>query len=374
MNEVRIIRVKKKKDIRRFVTYPFELYKGDECWIPPLISEQMNYFDPRKNPYYDHSEIQPFIAERDNRIVGRLTAHTNKQHNVFHKDRTGFFGFFECCNDTQVSKMLFDKAGEWLKKRGCNIIRGPLSLSVNDQCGLLVEGFSTPPFIMMPYNQDYYEDLILDYGFGKTKDLYAYHLTSDNIPERLERLAEFIRRKEGIVVKSLSKKKKDLKRDLETIFTLYRGAWERNWGFVPMTGKEYDHLVKTLLPVVDPDLVFIAYYKDTPVGFSVALPDYNVLYRMLNGRLTPLGVIKVLLYKNRIKRLRVLLMGLLKEYQKKGIDGLFYYYTTKNGVSKGYDEGEFSWVLEDNVEMNNVARRLGAKMYKTYRIFDKEVV
>ena len=371
MSEVRVFPVKKRRDVKRFVKFPFSLYENDQCWVPPLISDQMKFFNPTKNPYYGHSEVRLFLAERDGRIVGRITAHTNKQHNVFHEDRVGFFGFFECINDQEVAKELFRTASDWLQKRGCDTIRGPLNLSVNDECGLLVDGFETSPFIMMPYNHQYYEELILSAGFRKSKDLYAYHMISDRMPERLQRFADIIARKEEVTVRSLAKTKKELKNDLETIFTLYRSAWERNWGFVPMTNKEFDHLVKTLLPIVDPDLVFIAYYQQKPVGFSVALPDYNIILKKMNGHVFPLGFFYALYYKNRIKRLRVLVMGLLKEYQKRGIDGLFYYHTTKNGFEKGYNEGEFSWVLEDNIEMNNVAQKLGATIHKTYRIFDK---
>ncbi len=374
MSDIRIFKAKKRRDLKRFVTFPFSLYRGNDCWTPPLISDQMKFFRPAKNPYYDHSEVQPFLAERDGQIVGRLTAHTNKQHNVYHKDKTGFFGFFECIDDPEVSSLLFGKAADWLAQRGCDIMRGPLNLSVNDECGLLVDGFSTPSFIMMPYNHSYYQELISGYGFTKARDLYAYHLSANAISGRLQRFADIIARKEDIVVSSLSKEKKKLKSELETIFSLYRGAWETNWGFVPLTGKEYDHIVKTMLPVVDPDLVFIAYYQGTPVGFSVALPDYNVILRKMQGRVLPFGVFKALYHKNRLSRLRVLLMGLLKEYQRKGIDGLFYYHTMKNGLAKGYNEGEFSWVLEDNTEMNNVARKLGAEVHKTYRIFDRSLL
>lgn len=373
MNELKIVPVKKKRDIKRFILFPFELYKDDQCWVPPLIGDQMKFFDPTKNPYFGHSEVRLFLAERDNRIVGRITAHTNKQHNVFHNDRVGFFGFFEAINDPAVSRLLLETAADWLIKRGCDTVRGPMNLSVNDECGLLIDNFALPPVIMMPYNKQYYEQLFLAAGFEKSKDLYAYHLVSDTMPERLQRFANIIARKEEITVRSLARKKKDLKKDLETIFTLYRGAWERNWGFVPMTSKEFDHLVKTLLPVVDPDLVFIAYYQGKPVGFSVALPDYNIILKKMNGKLFPFGFLQILKHRNKLKRLRVLVMGLLKEYQKRGIDGLFYYHTTKNGFEKGYNEGEFSWVLEDNVEMNNVAQKLGATIYKTYRVFDKRL-
>ncbi|MCB5230798.1 MAG: GNAT family N-acetyltransferase [Candidatus Cloacimonas sp.] len=365
--------IKHPKDIKKFVTFPFGLYKDDPVWVPPLIGDQMNYFNPSKNPYYDHSEVQLFLAERNGKIVGRITAHTNKQHNLFHNDNVGFFGFFESVDDQEVADRLLKTATDWLKLHGCDIIRGPMNLSVNDECGLLIDNFSTPPFVMMTHNLPYYESLILNHGFVKSKDLYAYHMISDNIPDRLQRFADIIHKKEGVKVTSLAKNKEDLKRDLETIFTIYRSAWERNWGFVPMTTKEFDNLVKTLLPIVDPDLVFIAYYNDEPVGFSVALPDYNIILKKMKGRVLPFGAFKALYYKNKLSRLRVLVMGLIKEYQKRGIDGLFYYHTFKNGLAKGYNEGEFSWVLEDNYEMNNVAKKLGATVHKTYRVFDKSI-
>jgi hypothetical protein len=248
-----------------------------------------------------------------------------------------------------------------------------MNFSVNEECGLLINNFNTPPFIMMPHNHPYYENLIYGYGFVKSKDLFAYHLVSDVIPDRLQRFADIITKKEGIKVRSLAKNKKELKNDLEIIFTIYRKAWERNWGFVPMTNKEFDHLVEIMLPIVDPDLVFIAYFGEEPVGFSVALPDYNIILKRMNGRILPFGFLKALYYRNRLSRLRVLVMGLIKEYQKKGIDGLFYYHTFKNGLKKGYNEGEFSWILEDNVEMNNVARKLGSEVHKIYRVFDKSI-
>ncbi len=365
--------IKYKKDIKKFVLFPFSLYEKDTPWVPPLISDQMKYLDPTHNPYHQHSDVQLFLAEREGKVVGRISAHTNKPHNIFHEDKVGFFGFFEAIDEQEVSDKLFAAAEKWLRERGCDTIRGPLNFSTNDECGLLVDGFETAPFIMMPHNHSYYQKLIESAGFEKSKDLFAYHITGNEMPERLIKIANLISKKTTITVRSLSKDKKGLKKDLETIFTIYRKAWERNWGFVPLTDKEFDHLVKTLLPIVDSDLVFLAYYDGEPVGFSVALPDYNIILKKMNGRLFPFGIIKALIYKNKVKRLRVLVMGLVKEHQKKGIDGLFYYHTYKNGLAKGINEAEFSWILEDNIEMNNVASRLGAVVHKTYRIFDKEL-
>jgi hypothetical protein len=373
MEQIKVRAIKHRNDIKKFIMFPFSVYRNDKAWVPPLIGDQINFFNPTNNPYYDHSDVQLFLAELNGKVAGRITAHTNKQHNLFHNDSVGFFGFFESIDDQAVADALFNTAATWLKVRDCDIIRGPMNFSTNDECGLLIDNFETPPFVMMTHNPPYYEKLYLNHGFIKSKDLYAYHLISNEIPERLERMATIIEKKEGIRVKSLAKNKIELKKDLETIFTIYRSAWERNWGFVPMTNKEFDALVKTLLPIVDPDLVFIAYYNDNPVGFSVALPDYNIILKKMYGRVLPFGVFKALYYKNKIKRLRVLVMGLIKEYQKRGIDGLFYFHTFKNGLTKGFNEGEFSWVLEDNYEMNNVAKRMGATVHKTYRVYDKSI-
>ncbi len=372
-DKISVRKIKKKSDVDKFIKLPFKLYRKTTNWVAPLISEQRKFFNPSKNPYYDHSEVQLFLAEKDGEVVGRITAHTNKQHNLFHDDQVGFFGFFEAVNEEEVAQKLFAEATKWLRKRHCTSIRGPLNLSVNDECGLLVEGFTTPPFIMMPYNHEYYDNLITKAGLEKCKDLYAYLLTGDSVPSRLERVAKIIEKRSEVRIETLSNNKKKLRNDIETIFRIYRKAWEYNWGVVPMTTKEYQHTVDTIMGVVDPDLVLIAYVNHEPVGFSVALPDYNYILKKMRGHVLPFGFLIALYHKNRIKRLRVMLMGILKGYQKRGIDALFYYYTFKNGLSKGFNEAEFSWILEDNVEMNNVAKKLGAQIHKTYRIYEKQI-
>ena len=366
-----IIKVNSKKLLMDFIKFPFELYKNDNYWVAPLISEQVNFFNPNKNPFFEHSEAQLFIAVDNRKTVGRISAHTNISHNQFHNDQKGFFGFFECLDKQEIANQLFTEADKWLKSKKCNIISGPFNFSTNDECGLLIEGFDSSPFVMMPHNHHYYEQLITNYGFQKAMDLYAWLLESNEMPKFLSMIGNKLEKNSQFLVRSLNKK--NLKKDIETVFEIYQKAWEKNWGFIPMTKKEFDHLVKTLLPIVDPELVFIAECDGKPAGFSVALPDYNFILKKIKGKLNPLSLVKILYYKNKITSARVITMGVIHEFQGKGIDSLFYYYTWKKGLEKGINRGEFSWVLETNTMMNKIAKHLGARIHKTYRIFEKDI-
>jgi len=289
-------------------------------------------------------------------------------HNDFHKDKMGFFGFFECVDDQSVANALFQAAREWLVGKGCEAMSGPFNFSTNDECGLLVEGFDSIPYVMMTHHLPYYEKLYQGYGLGKAMDLLAWKLESNEMPKFLDMVGEKIQKNPQIKVRCLDKK--NLRRDVEEVFRIYQQAWEQNWGFVPMTKKEFEHLVETLLPIIDPELEFIAEWDGKPAGFSVALPNYNVILQKMKGKINPISVLKMLYYKNRLTTLRVITMGVVHEYQGKGIDSLFYYHTWKNGLAKGFNTGEFSWVLETNVMMNKIAKHLGAVVHKTYRIYE----
>jgi hypothetical protein len=368
---LKIVKVETRKDLLRFINLPFALYRDNEFWVPPLVSEQVKFFDAKKNPYYEHSEVQLFMVCDDTQVLGRISAHTNVNHNKFHDDKKGFFGFFECVNDQKVADMLFCEAVKWLQEKGCDVISGPFNLSTNDECGLLIEGFEVEPYIMMPYNHSYYTDLIEGSGLVKAMDMYAWKLPTTNTPLFLEKLAHKIESRGNFTVRSLDKK--NLKRDIEEVFTIYQKAWERNWGFVPMTRREFDHMVKTLLMYVDPEMVFIAKYNDEPAGFSVSLPNYNVVLKEMKGKLNILSLMKFFYYKSKIKSSRCITMGVVHEYQGKGIDTLFYYYSLKNGLKNGITEGELSWVLETNTMMNKIVSRLGAYVNKKYRIYEKVI-
>lgn len=363
-----------KQDLRDFIMLPFRLYKDDPYWVAPLISEQKKFFNPRKNPYYKHSEVMLFLALDAGRVIGRISAQTNTQHNKEHNDKLGFFGFFECERNPMAAKALFEAAYEWNRYREREGMRGPLNFSVNQECGMLVEGFDSSPMVMMTYNPPYYQELYESCGLEKAMDLYAYYSYRTQMPPRVERAAKLLERRAKCEIRSLNKSsKKALRSDLETVFRIYTDAWQYNWGFVPMTKEEFDHLVDELLPIADPDLVLIATVDGKPAGFSLAMPNYNEVLKVMKGRVNPLSLVKAMLAKKKISSARVITMGVIKEYQLHGIDTLFYYHSFKNGIPKGLHHGEFSWVLENNEMMIRVAEMLEAKRYKTYRLYEKAI-
>lgn len=370
---IQIKEVQSKKDLKEFILLPFRLYKEDPNWVAPLIGDQMKFFDPEKNPFFKHSEAKLFLALREGKVVGRISAQTNTRHNLEHKDKIGFFGFFECINDQAVANALFDTAYKWNKDRSREAMRGPLNFTINDECGLLVEGFETPPFVLMTHALPYYQKLYEAYGLQKAMDMYAYFSEKREIPERVAKIHDALLKRSKATIHTLSRDKVQKRKDIETVFRLYTEAWQYNWGAVPMTEDEFQHLVDELLPLVDPDLVLFAEIDGKPVGFSLALPNYNEVLKVMKGKVNPLTLIKAAIAKKRISSARVIVMGVLDEYKNRGIDTIFHYYSYKNGIPKGIYYGEFSWVLESNTMMVRVAEMLGADPYKTYRIYEKKI-
>jgi len=364
--------VKTKKDLLDFIKFPWKIYKNDKNWVPPLISERKEFFDSHKNPFFKHSEVVFYLAKREDEIVGRICGTVNYNHIDYHNEKAGFFGFFESINDFEVAQLLLDTVKDWLKSKGMEIMRGPMNFSTNDEVGFLLEGFDSPPAFMMSYNPKYYLDFMERYGMAKAKDLYAYYIDKNNRPpERFKRIAELIRKKENIVVRKLNLK--DFAGEIEKIKKIYNLAWSKNWGAVPMTDEEFGHLAKDFKKIVDPDLVFIAEVNGEPAGFSMALPNINQLLIKLNGRLSPLGIFKLFWFTkvhNIIDSVRLLTMGVIHKYQKRGIDTIFYIDTYMNGEKKGYKWAEMSWNLEDNFLINHALETFGAKLYKKYRIYE----
>ena len=371
---VKIKKVENEADKMRFIKLPWKLYKNDKFWVAPLIFDVRNNLNPKKNPFFQHSEMDLFLAESNGKPVGRIAAIKNDNHNSFHKDKTGFFGFFETIDDEEVSDLLLDTACGWCKDKGFDKIMGPMNPSTNDECGLLVNGFDSNPVIMMTYNPPHYEKKITDFGFSKEKDLYAYYIPvevikNEKLMAKLERVAKIIRSREGVVTRKVNMK--DLNNEIHRIEEVYNNAWEYNWGFVPMTTAEFDYIGKNIKAIVDPDFVIIAEINGVPAGFSLSIPDLNQVLKKMNGRLLPFGIFKLLSGKKKIDMVRIIIMGVKHEYQKKGIDSVFYLETIKEGNRKGIKAGEISWVLEDNMPMRQTAENLGAYIYKTYRIFSK---
>jgi len=330
-----------------------------------------------KNPFFEHADAEYFLAERDGAVVGRIAAISNRLHNETHGDRVGFFGFFECIDDQSVADALFQAAGDWCRALGHDTLRGPASFSVNDECGLLVDGFDTPPTLMMPHNPRYYISLIERGGFAKAKDLWVYQGGTEEayvpVPERLARATELIRQRQGITLRPLNMK--DFEGEVERIKELYNTAWEKNWGFVPMTEHEIDHLAEQFKPVVIPELVPMAEKDGKLIGFGIVLPDLNVVFRSnRSGRLFPV-IIRLLwaLKMKKIRRARILLLGVVPAYQGKGVDAILYHWIwTKSAEQKIY-WGEAGWILEDNPAMNAGLEKMTFRVYKTYRLYDKRL-
>jgi len=358
-------------DLKRFIEFPYALYKKDPDWVPPLISEMREMFS-EKNPFWKHSERALFtVRAPDGQTRGRIAAVINNNHNRFHGEKCGFFGFFECVEDAAASRLLFDAALSFLRSRGMTIARGPVNPSTNDECGLLVEGYDEPPKIMMPYNPRYYADLISSAGFYKAKDLIAFVTDAESVPaKRLGAIAgRVLKRNPSISVRPINKD--DLENEVKIIMDIYNSAWEKNWGFVPFSDDEIFYMAGKLESIVDPGLLQIAFYGSDPAGFIMTLPDINEALKKIRGRLTPLGAIRFFYYFKKIKSIRVLTMGVKKRYHHLGIESLLYFRSLKEALSKGYQECEFSWVLEDNVMMMRAADMLSGKAYKRYRLFEK---
>jgi len=363
--------VRSRGDVDRFIRLPWKIYKGDANWVPPLIRDEQKLVDPNHNPFFEHAEIEHFLAYRGGEAIGRIAAIQNRNHNEFHEDKVGFFGMFESIDAADIAGALLDTASAWLGERGLDTLRGPMNYSTNETCGTLIDGTEGTPYIMMPHNPKYYPALFEGAGLAKAKDLVAYHIPADRVPVQLIKRVEQSLAGSPASVRSIDKKKWD--QEVEIIRTIYNNAWEKNWGFVPYTAKEFDHMAKSMKQVVEPELVAVAEFNGKPIGFGLALPDMNLAMQKANGRLFPFGLIRILLAARNIKRLRVPILGVLKEFRGKGLDGLLYVHLYKNAVAKGYTEGELSWILEDNVPMRRILDNLGCRVHRTYRIYDRPV-
>lgn len=340
--------------------------------MPQLRRDIRILLTPGKNPFWEHAEAQYWTARRpDGRTVGRIGAIKNDMHNKEHQDRVGFYGFFESIDDQAVANALFDTAAAWLRAKGFDTMRGPMSPSVNDECGLLIENNGKPPSLMMPYNFPHYQRLHEQYGFTKAKDLLAFEGGDGSAepPERFLRLGQRALKQTGITLRTLDKKRFD--EEVEHIKALYNKAWEKNWGFVPLTDAEIDHLAKQLKPIVVPELVIFAERAGELVAFAVGLPDINLaLLHNRSGRMFP-GILKVLWHARKIPRSRILLLGVIPEFRGRGIDAMLYYHVWRNSVKNGMPRGEAGWILEDNALMIKAALELGFHRSKVYRIYDK---
>ena len=372
---ITIVPVETKKQRAKFIDFPHDLYEGDPNYVPELFVAQDDMLNPAKHPFYKHSSVQLFLAYQDDKIVGRIAAIYNTNHNQFNNVNEGQFGFFDCINDQEVADKLFQAAEEWVKQKGANNIVGPINLTTNDSTGLLVEGFDRPPMAMMPYNFPYYQDLILQAGFEKKVDLRAYLVNKENSNKRsvmlLDKLEERLGRS-GIILRQINLK--DFANEAEKIKKVYNKAWDKNLGFVPMTDDEFAHTAKDLKMIVDPKYCIVAEKDNELIGFALGIPNINeIQIKIKRGRLFPTGIFKLLFGRKKIKSLRVLMLGVLDNYRKLGIEACLYGRIIKNAIPSGIEEAECSWMLDHNYLMNHAIEQINAEFYKRYRLFEKAI-
>jgi hypothetical protein len=370
MNSIKISTVQSAKDLMKFIKFQWKIYEGDKYWVPPLLMDRKKILSKEKNPFFKHAESEYFLAEKDGKLAGRIAAIKNDLHNKTHNDKIGFWGFFECIDDQEVANALFDAAKQWLKGKGLEAMQGPANPSSNDEWGMLLEGFDEEPRILMTYNPRYYLKLCDGYGFVKIKDLYAYKLENQKViaSEKVKRVAEIAQKRSGIKIEQLNMK--NFKAEVEKVKYIYNKAWAPNWGFVPMTEEELDAMAKDLKSLVDPSLLIFGKIDDNLVGFALVLPDYNYIFKQLNGKLFPFGFIKLFTQKKNIKWCRIITLGIIPEYQKRGLDSVFYWEIVNRAHNVGIDLGEASWILENNDMMNRGAAAMNGILYKKYRLYE----
>jgi ribosomal protein S18 acetylase RimI-like enzyme len=362
-----------KQERDAFLRFPWRIYPKESPWVPPLLSNQEELFDPRRHPFHEHAELQLFLAMRGDEAVGRIAAIVNQAHLAVHNDGVGFFGFFESTDDDQVAQSLFDAAATWLGQRGMATMRGPVNPSINDPVGLLIDDFEGKPVVEMPYNPGYYLELFDRCGLRKVRDLYAYFVDPEqHAPtEKHVRLAEKIKERHNIKIRNA--RIKDAEHEAVILERIYREAWEDNWGAVPLTAAEALYLTKKLKTLADERVVLIAEIDDEPAAFALAVPDWNFVLSHLNGRLFPFNFVKALWYRRKIPGLRLMALGVLREHRRKGIEALLVLEMFRRGIAAGYKYLEVSWVLEDNTEANNILRNLGFPRYRTYGLYERNI-
>lgn len=374
MANVDIIPVTGRTEQRQFLELPWQLYRGDGCWIPPLRLEQQGLVGFRRHPFHAAADVQAFLAVRAGRPAGRILAIVNHAHNQWHHEQRGFFGFFESIEDEEVAIPLLQAACEWLRERGMTSARGPTNPSINYEWGLLVDGFDEPPMFMMTYNPPYYGRLIESAGFAKAHDLYAYwgHVDMlDSLSKKHQMIDEGIRERFGVRLRPLDRK--NFRAEVEMFLDMYNRALSATWGFVPLSEAEVQTLAGQLRHLIVPDLTVVAEAEGKPIGVIFGLLDYNGRIREMNGRLFPLGFLKLLTGRRRIKRMRVISANVLPEFQNWGVGITLARGLIEPVLKYGIQEVEFSWVLESNDLSRKTLEKAGAKRYKTYRVYDREL-
>jgi GNAT superfamily N-acetyltransferase len=367
--------VSSRRDLMRFIKLPWRLYGDEPLWVPPLVSERKKHLDRSRNPFFEHAEAEYFLAWRDGEPVGRISAHVDHRLNEVQENDWGLFGFFECEDDAEAAAALLGAAERWLRERGRDRMVGPLDFSTNHECGVLVEGHDKPPQILEFWHHPYYGALIEGQGFSKAMDLYKWELFLDtaraNTLPVIYELAEKLEPEHGVRIRHM--RRKDFEAEVRRFMEIYNSAWEKNWGFVPLTDAELRAYAKELKPILDENWAMVAEKDGETVGAALTLPDYNQVLAKLNGRLLPFGWLKALVARRKIDRVRVFALGVKPEYQHTGVAAAFYVEHYEMAEKTPQVGGEMGWILESNTAMNKAMEAMGGEIVKRYRLYEKEL-
>ena len=375
MTAVSISEVRSRAERDAFIKFPWRIYKNDPAWVPPLIIERKAFLDRKRHPFYQHGDAALFLAKRNGEIVGRIMASDDPRYNELHQSNVGCFGLFESIDDVDVASALFRAAEDWLAAKGRTEMMGPIDYSTNYVCGLLIDGFEHPPTVLTAHNPPYYIQLIEACGFEKVVDWYAWWFHPKTGPfARLHRLVKQRARKISVAIRPINLRR--LAEDSQHLAAVFNEAWKNNWGFVPFTPAEAEHMGKEMRPIIDPKMTLIAEIDNAPVAFVICVPDINVALKQLNGRLTwfgiPIGLIKLLWYRAKINQARFVALGILEKYRRTGVGEKLVLQAMEEGANRGLT-AELSMTLEDNVMVNRFIEAMGAVKYKTYRIYRRAI-
>jgi hypothetical protein len=365
------------RDIDAFMRVPELLYKGDPGFVMPLYMEQRDRLTPAKNPFFQHAEATLFTAYKDGELVGRISAQIDREHLGLYADGCGFFGFFDTINDPEVGKALVAAASSWLKARGMTVMRGPFSLSVNEEAGTMVEGQAEPAMVMMPYHRAYQDQVALSTGLTKKKDLLAWKYLVGEVPTRAQKAHQELMTYPEVRIRPV--RRATANADVRVVMDVFNDAWSENFHFVPMTEAELGKMAQDMKLLLDEEIALIAEIDGKPAAIAVALPNLSEATRDINGRLLPLGLLKML-YRLKVKRTksaRLVLLGIKREFRIKkrygGLSTALYVEMAKRGAKVGYEWGELGWTLEDNRPVNLGIKAMGGQVYKRYRIYEKSL-
>ncbi|MET0683906.1 MAG: hypothetical protein ABW060_01265 [Solirubrobacteraceae bacterium] len=360
-------------DLRRFIGLPYRLYRDEPNWVAPLRFERRQFLDRRKNPFFEHGRAEYFLALRDGRVVGRVSAQVDDNFQAFQENSWGWFGFFECENDPEAAAALLERADQWLRGQGCDRMVGPADFTTNDECGVLLEGHDRTPLILSPWTHRYYPELLEGAGMAKAMDLLMWELHisgRDKVNPVIWKLADQVEERHGVIVRPF--RKKDIEAEIGRFMEVYNSAWEKNWGFVPLTEREVRHYAGQLKPFLDENWAYVAEKDGETVGAALTLPDYNQVLLHLHGRVLPLGWAKFLWYRRKIDRVRVFALGVKPDWQHTGVAAKFYERHFDAATRTPQTHGEMGWILETNKNMNKAMEAMGGKVVRRFRLYERE--